>query len=71
MLCRTRPVRRSILMSGRHFTQRAQQLVADDGGMLAPFFSNWIRGVNVRLQGVPEMANWGEFPYHEFRIVEP
>ena len=55
----------------RQLYQQAQQIVVDEGGMLAPFFSNWIRGVNVRLQGVPELANWGEFPYHEFRIVEP
>ena len=51
--------------------QQAQQLIADDGGMMTPFFANRIRAVNIRLQGVPEIANRGEYPYHEFRIVEP
>ena len=51
--------------------QQAQQLIADDGGMISPFFANFIRAINVRLQGVPVRAKYGEFPYHEFRIVEP
>ena len=51
--------------------QQAQQLIVDDGGMIAPFFANQIRAINVRLQGVPVGEMRGEFPYHEFRIVEP
>ena len=55
----------------RALYQQAQQLVLDESGMIAPFFSNRIRAVNVRLQGVPEQANRGEYPYHEFYIVAP
>ena len=51
--------------------QQAQQLIADDGGMIAPFFMNFIRAINVRLQGIPELAAHNQFPYHEFRIIEP
>ena len=48
-----------------------QRIIAEEGGMIAPFFINSIRGINTRLRGVPVMAIISEFPFHEFRIVEP
>ena len=51
--------------------QEAQRILAEEGGMIAPFFTNYIRALNVRLQGVPALAVQWEYPYHLMRIVEP
>ena len=51
--------------------QRAAQLMADDGGVIAPYVGSQIRAVNNRLRGVPPTAAEHQFPYHEFYIVEP
>ena len=51
--------------------QRAQQLQVEEAGMIAPFFVNDIRVLSTRLQGLPAETIWQEFPWHEFRIVEP
>ena len=51
--------------------QDAQRIIAEEGGMISPFFANHIRAINVRLQGVPELSVRGEYPYHEFYIIEP
>ena len=50
---------------------RAQQIQAEDGGMISLFFQNDIRALSTRLQGLPADTIWQEFPWHEFRIVEP
>ena len=51
--------------------QETQRIIADEGGMIAPFIVNQIRVINSRLQGLPENAIDETFPYHEMFIVEP
>ena len=51
--------------------QQAAQLMADEGGVIAPYAGNQIRAVNNRLQGLPPTASDYQFPYHEMYIVEP
>ena len=55
----------------KELCQETQRIIAEEGGMIAPFFSNFIRAVNVRLQGLPQLAIFSDYPYHQFRIVEP
>ena len=55
----------------RSLYQSVQRTIMEEGGMISPFFPSHIRAMNVRLQGVPGGAVDWEFPYHEFRIVEP
>ena len=51
--------------------QEIQRIIAEEGGMIAPFIPNNIRAVNTRLQGVPTTAQHYELPFHELRIIEP
>ena len=51
--------------------QQAAQLMADDGGVIAPYVGTHIRAVNNRLQGLHPNAADFQFPYHEMYIVEP
>ena len=51
--------------------QEAAQLMADDGGVIAPYIGSHIRAVNNRLQGLPVNAADYQFPFHEMYIIEP
>ena len=54
----------------RELYQRAQEIQAEDGGMIAPFFVNDMRALSTRLQGLPADTIWQEVSWHAF-TVEP
>ena len=51
--------------------QQAAQVMADEGGVIAPYVGTQIRAVNNRLQGLHPAAGDYQFPFHEFYIIEP
>ena len=51
--------------------QRAQEILIEESGMIAPFFQNEIRVLNARVQGIDERVISFEYPWHEISIVEP
>ena len=55
----------------RGLYRSAQEIQAGDSGMIAPFFINEIRALDSRLQGLAPQTMTLDFPWHEFRIVEP
>ena len=55
----------------RELYRSAQEIQAGDSGMIAPFFINEIRALDSRLQGLAPQTMTLDFPWHQFRIVEP